>query len=428
MGHPEQNRRFRSRQAQSVRTPHLASALAVLFLVVLMVVIGQTYAGWLENRYVHALSLQLFPQKRLGTALQRQAFYQQDLLPFYGSSEVELRDPFHVNRVFRMYPTGFTTFPVGGDLSEPISILQKLAAVGRDLAGKKVAISLSPEFFLEAETAPDAYAANFSPLHACEATFSPSLSWELKSAIAKRMLEYPTTLKRSPLIKFALAALADGAPSSLAMYYAIFPLGQAQCSIFGLQDHWETLTYIWQQSTLDPKVVKKERALKWNALLDHAMARYKARATNNPFGFDNAEWSRDGAGWLRAQDTSSDEKFIAALSSSQNWSDLELMLRVTKELGAKPLLLSIPFPGKYYNFIGVSLGARQKYYERMEALAARYGVDQADFQDHDNDQYFFLNPGGHLSSVGWIYYSEELDAFYHNDTSSLLPGGIKLIQ
>lgn len=402
-----------------MNTPHLLPALTASILFAVFLLFGENYAGWMENQYVHALSVSDSAQRRTGTAFQKAAFRQPDLLALYGSSELDLPDPFRANRVFWLYPTGFTTFPVGGNGCEPLIILQRLAGIGRELAGKKVAISLSPDFFLETMMPPTAYAGNFSALHAYSLIFSTDLSMGLKGAVARRMLDYPATYTEDPLLRFGLTELSNGSPWSAALYYASLPLGEVRTGVLGLQDHWDALNYIWDQGPLSTVVLKHKRNLNWEVLLEHAQARYMPLADSNQFGFSNIEWQRLAPHWLEHKNILDDKEYRRVLHSSKAWADLDLLLREMQELGAQPMLLSIPFPGRYYDYMGVSRSARQDYYDRLEALAAFYQVSIVDFQSHDEDKYFFLNPGSHLSSIGWIYYSDALDAFFHGREGAL---------
>ena len=75
--------------AWHARAPHLVAAATVLLVVGAALWGGATWAVALERRYAHALAPRQFHQKDRGTALQRAAFTQADLLPVYGSSELQ---------------------------------------------------------------------------------------------------------------------------------------------------------------------------------------------------------------------------------------------------------------------------------------------------------------------------------------------------
>src|ERR1700678_3360420 len=144
----------------SDQTPHLAPALTAVILCVVVLESFGYYARTLEYRSITALARseavieregKLAPVKNQGTALQQAALDTGCLLPVYGSSELNLLQPytrpFHPTILFHDRPTGFTIFPIGKAESTCLTILQKLAGLGPALRGRKVAVSLSPCWF-----------------------------------------------------------------------------------------------------------------------------------------------------------------------------------------------------------------------------------------------------------------------------------------
>jgi len=318
--------------------------------------------------------------------------------------------------VFRGEPTSFNIFPVGQGDTTDLLILQRLVAIGPGLRGKKVVISLSPNWFFERLQVPrKSYAGNISRLQAGEVAFSTDLSFDLKHAIAKRMLDYPDTLQRDTVLRFAVEKLADGSLASRALYYLALPLGKLRNLVLRLQDHWEILTYIWSRPDIQPAVPPRGTPPDWSALLVMAERESHRHTDSNPFGFDNQDWQRFYREQVTAKRHSLDDRyFLSGLNRAREWIDLDLLLRVLQELGARPLILSMPLGGSYYDYVGVSAKARAEYYAKVEQLASRYGAIVRDFADHDEDRYFVLNARGHLLPKGWIYYSQALDDFYHD--------------
>ena len=105
------------------------------------------------------------------------------------------------------------------------------------------------------------------------------------------------------------------------------------------------------------------RPLDWSILQRQADALYRAQSDNNEFGLDNRRWDRDFRQEMpRQKNTRSDEEFLRTLRENQEWIDLELLLRVLTEFGARPLLLSMPIHGGWYDQCGVTYTARWAYY------------------------------------------------------------------
>ena len=84
------------------------------------------------------------------------------------------------------------------------------------------------------------------------------------------------------------------------------------------------------------------------------------------------------------------------------------------ELGARPLLLSMPIHGGWYDYVWVTYTARRAYYEKLRGISARYHAPVVDFADHDADQSFCRDPMGHLAPNGLVYYDQVFDGFFHD--------------
>src|SRR5207248_11012501 len=121
-------------------------------------------------------------------------FQQPDLLVLYGSSELVKEMPNNATEFFADYPTGFRVFPVGKPGATSLTVLQRIVGVGKGIEGKKLAFSISPGWFFTEIFDPKYYEGNFSEMQGCEVAFSSDLSHGLKRDIARRMLEFPSTL------------------------------------------------------------------------------------------------------------------------------------------------------------------------------------------------------------------------------------------
>jgi D-alanine transfer protein len=425
------------------QTPHLGPALTAVILGIVGLVSFGAYARSLESRSITALAAdeaiferegKLSPVKNQGTALQQAALDTDRLLIVYGSSELNLQAaynrPFHATNLFRDLPTGFTIFPVGKAGTTCLIILQKLAAIGPALRGRKVVVSLSPFWFFERLTArADAYAGNFSDLQAGEFAFDTRLSLQLRQDAARRMLQFPATLANRPLLKTALENLADGSPLSLACYDGVLPLGVMHDAILRYQDHWSVVCYLWNHPGKTSSLTSSRRTppLDWPALHRQADALYRAHSDNNELGLDNEKWDRElRQETLRLKNARSDEAFLDMLQKNQEWVDLELLLRGLNELGARPLLMSMPIHGGWYDQCGITYAARRAYYEKLRGISARYHAPVVDFADHDADRSFCHDTMGHLAPRGLVHYNQVFDGFFHDSVPRLseLPAAV----
>jgi D-alanine transfer protein len=385
-------------------TPHLFSTLVALTLAAAMLFAGELVALHVEQTTVSSTAPELFPLKNQGLVFQRAALRAPNVLPLYGTSELiipSVEDK--ANVFFRGAPTGFQISPVGGGGANLLVMLQKIGALGSDLCGKKLVISLSPGWFLKVKSGWKGYEGNFSPMAASKMIFGTGLNFDLKRDIALRMLESPSTLEGRPLLSFALRRLASGSWLDRLIFWALWPVGKLQTALMTLQDHLAALNYIRDQ--IKPATPSHPEVLDWSKLIAKVSEPNPvgSRDIKEPPGFDD-ELVVPG---------SHDVTFRHDLNASPGWKNLELLLRVLARVHARPLILSMPIGGNFYDREGVSRSAREDYYAKLRALVQRYRFPLVEFKGHDEDPAFLIRHESHLTAKGWMYYNRALDDFFH---------------
>jgi len=393
----------------SARTgiPHLFSAIIAVGFAATILFAGRMFAIHLEYKTLHEIVPRVFELKNQGLAFQRTAAHAQDVLPLYGSSELITPVRERAGVFFRGAPTGFQASPVGKVGTTPLIMLQDLAALGPDLRGKKIAISLSATWFVAPDTSLYWYEGNFSLFAASAFVFGSALDFDLKRDIASRMLQFPRLLKKSPLLGFALRRLASGGLPDRIIFSALWPLGKMQNAILDLQDHLAALNYILHQSK--SRASLHRQTLDWPGLI--------AKASEAANASEKQNVTLAGTNKLMPPRWS-DAWFLECLNQSNQWRDLDLLFRVITEIHARPLLLSMPMDGQFYDKAGVSRSIRECYYQKMCALAKQYNFALEEFEQHDEDPIFLDHRLRHVASPhptakGWMVYDRVLDKFFH---------------
>jgi D-alanine transfer protein len=383
--------------------PHLFSGLIASGLVMAVLFAGRTVAIHREHDTVPSTAPELFPLKNQGLAFQRAAVHAPNVLPLYGTSELIIPSvPERASLFFRSAPTGFQVSPVGGGGANLLVMLQKVGALGSDLRGKKLVISLSPGWFLKVQSGWNGYKANFSPMAASKMIFGTRLGFELKRDIASRMLECPSTLEGRPLLRFALRRLASGHWLDRIVFCALWPAGKLQTILMAFQDHFAALNYIRDQ--IKPAPPPRPKVIDWSKLIAKASETKPTDAGNvkkSP-NFDS-----------QVIPGSHDVAFRNDMNASPGWRNLELLLRTLARVHARALILSMPIGGNFYDHAGISRSAREDYYTKLRALVQRYHFPLVEFEQHDEDPAFLIRHESHLTAKGWIYYDRALDDFFH---------------
>src|SRR5437870_7159899 len=214
-----------SRLSARSGTPHLFSALVACAIVIAILCSGRLLAIYLEGKTVHWIAPRDFFIKNQGLAFESAAARRPDIFPLYGSSELIDPIPNRASDFFSSAPTGFKICPVGKAVTTSLIILQKLGALGSELRGRKVAISLSASSFLTPAVRAEFYAGSFSLPAANGIVFGDAIDLNLKAAVAKRMLQFPDTLERDGLLELAARCLDSGRTADCIVLTAISTLG-----------------------------------------------------------------------------------------------------------------------------------------------------------------------------------------------------------
>ncbi len=384
-------------------TPHLFSGLIASGMIATVLFAGRMVAVHLEHSTLSSTASELFLLKNQGLAFQRAAVHAPNVLPLYGTSELIIPPvPERASVFFRSAPTGFQVSPVGGGGANLLVMLQRVGALGSDLRGKKVVISLSPGWFLKVQPGWKGYKANFSPMAASKMIFGTGLSFELKRDIASRMLECPSTLEGQPLLRFALKRLASGRWLDWIVFCALWPAGKLQTILMALQDHFAALSYIRNQ--IKPAPAAQSKVIDWSELIAKASDTQPIEAGNVKKIPNSDSQVVPGSG---------DMAFRNNMNASPGWKNLELLLRTLTQVHAHALILSMPIGGNFYDHAGISRSARKGYYKKLRALVQRYHFPLVEFEQHDEDPGFLIRHESHLTAKGWMYYNRALDDFFH---------------
>jgi D-alanine transfer protein len=400
------------------RHPHLIAAAAAILAAAAGALAYTLYAGYTENRYIHAIAALDHAEISRGIAAERAAIRQPDLLVIYGASElVLLETEYEATRFFSTYPTGFMVFNAATKGGSSLTVAQRLAALGPELKGRRVIFAIGPAIMTMApfgDVAEHHYQGNFSQLHALELAFNSRLSLETKRIAARRMLDFPETLRSNGFLFSTMRWLADPSPWNAALHYLSWPLAQLELAVLRLQDHYATVQYIHHLSAADIAISREPRQIDWDALIAQAELEQIESSDSNSFHVDNSQWNKIKELFeAPALPGSRDDDFINDVTIAREWDDLRLALRVIKELQAEAIIMSSPMNVPLWETIGVSEQAQNKYYELLHSVVDPYGVPVLDGREWGRIPFFSMDLASHASRKGWIYVDQRLDQIYH---------------
>jgi D-alanine transfer protein len=203
------------------------------------------------------------------------------------------------------------------------------------------------------------------------------------------------------LLGFAVRRLASHRWPDHAVFWALWPIGELQNAVLEMQDHFAASNYILHK--IKPAPQQHPEAIDWPKLIAKASALEATdeSKTEAPSGLDE-----------QIAPGTHEMAFRTRMDEGQGWAEFELLLRTLASVHARPLLLSMPIAGQFYDQTGISRSARESYYKKLRTLAQRYHFALIEFKGHDEDPAFLYRHQSHLTAKGWIYYDRALDEFF----------------
>lgn len=362
----------------------LKAAFYALSVLVVVVGFSALLVPVVKKHSVAKLMSRSFLQKDQGVLLQRDAFSMDDVLPIYGSSELTKSVKNRAGEFFKDAPTGFRVCAVGKAGNTCLVMAEKFAAVGKAMRGRKVVILFSSTWFGHQRDPVGFYEGNFSTLHGMNIALDDSLNADVRRRLAKRMLDFPTTLESQPLLQACLHKIAD--PKSDGMFErmkldAMRALLRLSKLIYDCEDQLNTAV---MGLCLGPEGQTRSHS-----------------ATFSPGELDEKKESA----------------YLQTVKDSGEWMDFELLLDLLKSLDAKVLAVSIPFPAAVLDVGPLKKATHDYYHTRFNSECAKRGYTPLLFAEHAGDSHFLIGNTTHFTESGWLVVDKSIDDFYHNRPS-----------
>ena len=392
-------------------TSHLVAGLLAASLYVaagcVAIIVGDAYI----QSGIRALAPLNFVNKWQGEVVQRELLRHADLLPMYGSSELIVEMPNRAPEFFASYPTGFAVAPIGRRGTPLIAMLFQIAAMDRAIAGRRLVVSASGTWFLNDNPIPDRLmiAAYASALQTGDVLFRSTLPAALRRRILQRVAHVPEVTNNQLLLGVALGCIVNRCTGQ-SFIPALTPLWLLRSLPLRIHDRFRAAVRLRRAA---PPPVRVRQDIDWNALEADEDRAWRARSANNPFGIDSAMWAKYSARILARPGAGRDSVFLHQMRSAPRWTDLALLLETLQTLGARPLILTTPLKGVFWDFSGVSASARGEFYQHFDSIAASFHVPAENFRAYDADPNFLMEPRSHLSQKGWLVYDRTIDAYCH---------------
>lgn len=360
--------------------------------------------SWISDKDVEQAKTSMSPLVFQGMYFQERMLQEPNTMPLYGSSELNRFDPFHPYNYTRATNAPYTTFMVGRGGMQSITHFLNFAAQEKNLKDKKIVFIISPQWFTKKGMNELHFSPNYSMLHAYDLAYNKNIDENLRNRGMKRLLEFDT-VNRDELLKIIYEYKLSGGKERPIVGRLALIAGHVQKAFLEKKDLYYSL-FPREGSNLksNDKLVTDKT---FEEQLQNA-EKYGEKRVSNDLMIENKFYKRlVNANIKKFQGMRKNEDY----TTSPEYADLQLVIDVLKDAGAKPLFVTIPVNGHWYDYTEYPEERREKYYKKMDQILTDNDVPFVDFSGHDYDPYFIMDTI-HIAWKGWVYLDQELDKYW----------------
>lgn len=360
--------------------------------------------AWISDEDVEQAKTNMSPLVFQGMYLQERMLQEPNSMPLYGSSELNRFDPFHPYNYARATNAPYSTFMIGRGGMQSITHFLNFAAQEKNLKDKKIVFIVSPQWFTKKGMGELHFSPNYSMLHAYDLAYNKDIDVKLRNRAMERLLEFETVNRDQLLRTIYQYQLSNGKERPIVGRLAMLA-GHFQKALLEKKDLYYSLF------PRESHKLKSNDKLVANQTFEQQLKnaeKYGKKRVTNDLMIENKFYKRlVNANLTKFKGSRKNEDYTV----SPEYEDFQLVIDILKDAGAKPLFISIPVNGYWYDYNEYPQERRQKYYEKMEQVLTNANVPYVNFSDHEYDPYFIMDTI-HIAWKGWVYVDQELDNYW----------------
>lgn len=332
-----------------------------------------------------------------------------NVFAIFGSSELKhcQRSGFHADSIYKNSDIKPVFIGKGGFQSLGHVII--LGSIGQELKGKKVVISVSPQWFKSYGFRKDAFGSMYSETNMIAFLKNKDISDETKDYVIKRVKELtdenPTMWKN---IKQDIEWYRDNngniidtvrknVHSALANYKA-----DTKLYIASIVKGYKNDT---NESGNDEITNSK-----WDKLYKKAIKRGEKKSGHNRFGMNDRVYNKR----YKEKVKKNVFKDLQYTPDSMEFDDLKCFIDICRQENIDVMMVMQPLNAKWADYTNFPKEKRDELYGAVRNFAKNNSVKLADLTSMEYDDYMFEDDS-HLALKGLVYFNEQIYNFYKQD-------------
>lgn len=391
----------------------LAKRLWLIFGPILIAMLGVVVLLFWPGNYgqsrqdnVEKAAVSLSPNVFKGNLLKSAAF-DQDYVPFIGSSELSRMDPFHPSVLATKYRRNYRPFLLGSAGTQSLTHFFSLQTAGKELTGKKVVVIVSPQWFAWNGIQRGMFSYYYSNLQTNNFLEKAKANDPMAEYAASRLLQLPSR-SSNPTLTEAIIRVKAGVPLTnwqktyLRLSERLYDHEDSLFSQLFLRDNRGTIAKGEETlpSQYDPWVLD-----------DLATQMGKGETTNNQFGIQNKFYDqrvRPVVGKLKDSQIGFDYDY------GPEFSDFQLLLDFFSRHKITPMFVIPPVNDKWAKYTGLSQEMLDLFDRKIQYQLRTQGFNHIEDLIDQGNQPYFMQDTIHLGWRGWLAVDDAVRPFLEN--------------
>jgi len=388
---------------------------SIVLSIICILVIDSTYSKSVAKNYFGKVGDIITVEKNQGLVLNQEAIKTKDNVFIFGSSELSGGGhPFHPSEFFNNKKYGFQVNLVGRGYCQSIIHTLNFGALGSQLKDQKVVFIISPQWFAPAGLTSADFIMNFSELQFYKFMSNNKIPKNVKENVANRINQLAGNDKDLNPIKKYCSLYNNNSIFAKTELAVLKPYYAAEEYKLSLKDKVvSSKVLLSKEKNKDAELASKNSTnIDWQNEKNKAEQYAKDKANNNDFMIENSYYDK----YIKDKVNGCKGNYYSGASylKSPEYEDLRLLLEVCKGLEIKPLFVSVPVHGKWYDYAGFDKQDRLQYYSNIKELINSYKYELADLSQYEYEDYF-LKDVMHLGWKGWVYVDEAIYKYYYSN-------------
>ncbi|MBK3496917.1 D-alanyl-lipoteichoic acid biosynthesis protein DltD [Viridibacillus sp. YIM B01967] len=379
--------------------------IAVILFLVFLFIPNKWLVFLVSDKDVEDAKTALNPLMFQGEYMQNRLLQEPNMLPIYGSSELNRFDPFHPYNYFKANDAGFTTYLYGRGGTQSIHHFLNFAAQEKNLKDKKLVFIISPQWFTKTGVDEFHFSPNYSMLQSYDLALNDELDPELKKKAMERLLEFET-VKRDFILSTIYENEVTGGEKYPIKAALAKPVAFFNKKLMEKKDlYYSVMGTPREKLHANPEMVEGKS---FEQLTKHADEYGSERVTTNDLSINDRYFKKKIEFKLKElKEFRKDESY----TDSPEYEDFQMVLEILKDAGAKPMFVSIPVNGKWYDYAGFPQERREEYYAKINKQVQGAGFPLVDFTAYEYEPHF-ISDTIHISWKGWVYLDHEMANYW----------------